>query len=65
MEEKIANIDVQYENISKYYGLKKMDMDKFVGIIRELYLKMVAALKTYMENKAKEEKLKKLEQKKL
>ena len=65
VEEKIANIDVQYENISKYYGLKKMDMDKFVGIIRELYLKMVAALKTYMENKAKEEKLKKLEQKKL
>ena len=33
--------------------------------MRELYLKMIAALKIYMENKAREEKLKKLEQKKL
>jgi hypothetical protein len=45
--------------------LKNKDLDKFVAIMRELYLKMVAALKTYMENKAREEKLKKLEQKKL
>ena len=65
VEEKIANIDVQYQSISKYLALKNMDLDKFVVIMRELYLKMVAALKTYMENKAKEEKLKKLEQKKL
>ena len=65
VEEKIANIDVQYQSISKFLVLKKMDLDKFVGIMRDLYLKMVAALKTYMEIKAKEEKLKKLEQKKL
>jgi diaphanous 1 len=65
VEEKIANISVQFENVSKYLGLKNKDLDKFVAIMRELYLKMVAALKTYMENKAREEKLKKLEQKKL
>ena len=65
VEEKIGNIEVQYEGVSKYLALQKMDLDKFVGIMRDLYLKMVAALKTYMEMKAKEEKLKKLEQKKL
>ena len=65
VEEKIANIDVQYQSISKYLALKNMDLDKFVVIMRALYLKMVAALKTYKENKEKEEKLKKLEQKKL
>ena len=65
VEEKIANIDVQYEGIAKYLGLKKMDLDKFVAIMKELYLKIVEALKKYMEMKAKEEKLKKLEQKKL
>ena len=65
VEEKIANISVQFESVSKYLGLKNKDLDKFVAIMRELYLKMVAALKTYMENKAREEKLKKLEQKKL
>ena len=65
VEEKIANISVQFENVSKYLGLKNKDLDKFVAIMRELYLKIVAALKTYMENKAREEKLKKLEQKKL
>ena len=65
VEEKIANIDVQYQGISKFLALKKMDLDKFVAAMRELYLKMVAALKAYMENKAKEEKMKKNEQKKL
>ena len=65
VEEKIGNISVQYESVAKYLALKKMDLDKFVVVLRELYIKMLAALKTYMENKAKEEKLKKLEQKKL
>ena len=65
VEEKIGNISVQYESVAKYLALKKMDLDKFVVVLRELYIKMIAALKTYMENKAKEEKLKKLEQKKL
>jgi diaphanous 1 len=65
VEEKIANIDVQYQSISKFLVLKKMDLDKFVAVMRELYLKMVAALKSYMEAKAKEEKMKKNEQKKL
>ena len=65
VEEKIANIDVQYESISKYYGLKNMDLNKFIAVMKELYLKMVETLRIYMENKAKEEKLKKLEQKKL
>ena len=56
---------MQYQGISKFLALKKMDLDKFVAAMRELYLKMVAALKAYMENKAKEEKMKKNEQKKL
>ena len=45
--------------------MENIDLDKFVAIMRELYLKMIDALKTYMENKEREEKLKKLEQKKL
>ena len=55
------------DKLSKEYKSNNfsVDLDKFVAIMRELYLKMVAALKTYMENKAREEKLKKLEQKKL
>ena len=65
VEEKIANISVQYESVSKYLALKKTDLDKFIVLMRELYVKMIAALKTYMENKDKEEKLKKLEEKKL
>ena len=45
-EEKIENISVQFECVSKYLGLNDIDLDKFVAIMRELYLKMLAALKT-------------------
>ena len=65
VEEKIANISVEYESVSKYLALKKIDLDKFIVIMRELYVKICDALKIYKENKEKEEKLKQLEKKKL
>ena len=62
--EKIDSINEQYEDISKFLGLKKMDLEKFVGIMREFYKKTIEALKLYKEKIAKQEKLKKLEEKK-
>ena len=62
--EKIDAINEQYEDISKFLGLKKMDIEKFVGIMREFYKKTIEALKLYKEKLAKQEKLKKLEEKK-
>lgn len=60
--EKIDAITVQYEEISKFLGLKNVDIEKFIVIMREFYLKTVEALKIYKDKKAKEEKLKKLEE---
>ena len=60
VEEKIAAIDVQFNDISKFLFLKKLDIEKFVGIMREFYKKTCEALKTYKEKKQKEEKLKAL-----
>ena len=34
LEEKIANISVQFESVSKYLGLNDIDLDKFVAIMR-------------------------------
>ena len=53
--EKIDAITVQYEDISKFLGLKKMDIEKFILIMREFYTKTFEALKLYKEKKAKEE----------
>ena len=62
--EKIDAINVQYEDICKFLGLKKMDIEKFVNIMREFYLKTMEGLKWYKDKKAKEEKLKKMEEEK-
>ena len=62
--EKIDAITEQYQDISKFLGLKNVDIDKFIGIMREFYLKTFEALKLYKEKKAKEEKLKQLEEEK-
>ena len=62
--EKIDAIAVQFEDISKFLGLKKMDLEKFVVVMREFYKKTVEALKLYKDKKEKEEKLKKLEEEK-
>jgi hypothetical protein len=61
--EKIDAITVQYEDISKFLGLKKMDIEKFILIMREFYTKTFEALKLYKEKKAKEEKAKQKEEK--
>ena len=62
--EKIDAITVQYEEISKFLGLKNVDIEKFIVIMREFYLKTVEALKIYKDKKEKEEKLKQLEEEK-
>ena len=62
VEEKIAAIDVQFNDISKFLFLKKLDIEKFVGIMREFYKKTCEALKLYKEKKQKEEKLKQLKE---
>jgi len=62
--EKIDAITVQYEDISKFLNLKKMDIEKFIAIMRDFYLKTFEALKVYKEKKAKEEKKKQDEEKK-
>jgi len=63
VEEKISAIDVQFADISKFLDLKKLDIEKFVGVMREFYKKTFEALKLYKEKKAKEEKLKQLKEK--
>jgi len=63
VEEKIALIDTQFEEVSKFLDLKKMDLEKFVSVMRLLYTKTVEALKMYKEKKEKEERKKKLEEK--
>ena len=60
--EKIDAINVQYDDIIKFLGSKKMDIEKFVNIMREFYLKTMEGLKVYKDKIAKEEKLKKLEE---
>ena len=62
--EKIDAITVQFEDISKFLNLKKMDIEKFIVVMREFYLKTFEALKLYKEKKAKEEKRKQEEEKK-
>ena len=62
--EKIDAITSQYEDISKFLGLKNVDIEKFIVIMREFYLKTVEALKIYKDKKEKEEKLKQLEEEK-
>ena len=62
--EKIDAIEVQFKDISKFFGLKNVDIEKFIVIMREFYLKTFEALKIYREKKAKEEKLKQLEEEK-
>ena len=62
--EKIDAITVQYQDISKFLGLKNVDIEQFIGIMKEFYLKTFEALKIYREKKAKEEKLKQLEEEK-
>ena len=54
--EKIDVITVQYEDITKFLGLKKMDIEKFILIMREFYMKTFEALKSCKERKVKEEK---------
>ena len=62
--EKIDAIEVQFKDISKFFALKNMDIEKFIIVMREFYLKTFEALKLYREKKAKEEKLKQLEEEK-
>ena len=37
--EKIEAIEVQFKDISKYFALKNVDIEKFIVIMREFYLK--------------------------
>jgi hypothetical protein len=60
IEEKISAIDSQFNEISIFLNLKKIDIEKFIAIMREFYLKTFEALRLYKEKKAKEEKLKQL-----
>ena len=60
IEEKISAIDSEFNYITKFLNLKKIDLEKFVAIMREFYLKTFEALRLYKEKKAKEEKLKQL-----
>ena len=60
--EKIDAINAQYEDIVKFLGLKKMDIEKFILLMREFYKKTVEALKLYKEKIAREEKQKKAEE---
>jgi len=62
--EKIDAINVQYDDIIKFLGSKKMDIEKFINIMREFYLKTMEGLKVYKDKIAKEEKLKRLEEEK-
>ena len=60
--EKIDAINTQYEDIVKFYGLKKIELEKFVILMREFYLKTMEGLKAYKDRKAKEEKMRKAEE---
>ena len=60
IEEKIAAIDLQFNDISKFLTLKNIDLEKFIAIMREFYLKTFEAIRLYKEKKTKEEKLKQL-----
>ena len=60
--EKIDTITVKYEEISKFLGLKNVDIKKFVVIMREFFLETITALKIYRNKKKTEEKLKLLEE---
>ena len=60
VEEKISAIDSEFNEISRFLNLKKIDIEKFVAIMREFYLKTFEALRLYKEKKSKEEKLKQL-----
>ena len=42
--EKIDAINAQYEDIVKFLGLKKMDIEKFILIMRKFYKKTIEAL---------------------
>ena len=60
--EKIDAINTQYDDIVKFFGLKKIELEKFVILMREFYLKTMEGLKAYKDKKAKEEKMRKQEE---
>lgn len=66
IEEKINSIETKFKDIVKFFGEDpaKFTLDVFINIFKAFYLNLFAALKTYKEQKTKEEKLKELKEKK-
>jgi len=62
--EKIDDITVQFNDISKFLVLKKMDLEKFISTMRDFYKATMDALKSYKEKKEKEERARKAEEEK-
>ena len=56
VEKKMHAINEEYENISKYLGVKNIDIDTFISIMKVLYRKIFEALKLYRSNKEIEKK---------
>ena len=48
--EKILSINVKYNELSKYFGLKNMDIEKFVLIMKEFYIKTSKIIENESKN---------------
>ena len=47
--EKFESISIQYEELSKVFGLKKIDIKTFISLMKELYLKTYEVIKLYKD----------------
>ena len=55
LEEKMDSMYKKYNDIAKFLGLKNIDIEEFILIMKEFCLKIFEAVKLYNEKKSKKE----------